>query len=156
MRAIGAELPLKIGDRYADYFVRFYREASQTLFQWPTPDGYPDSRARWLSTHPMVVNWRIANGIVEVKNFNWVPGFKLFDPFAQMPADVRSPVRMVDFWIERILGWSLAPSARQDLIDFTARGRDPELDINISEEFSRERVWAMIGLLLMSPQHLMR
>lgn len=157
IRAVGGELPLKFGDRYADWFVRFYREASQPLFQWATPDGYPDTRARWLSSHPMVVNWRICNGIVEVKNFNWdSKPFKLFDPFVQMPVDVRSPVKMVDFWIQRVLGWPLAASAREDLIDFTARGRDPELDINVAEEFSRERVWAMIGLLLMSPQHFMR
>jgi uncharacterized protein (DUF1800 family) len=157
IRAVGGELPLRIGDRYADWFVRFYREAAQPLFQWATPDGYPDTRARWLSSHPVVVNWRICNGIVEVKNFNWDNrAFKLFDPFVQMPADVRSPVKMVDFWIQRILGWPMAPSARQDLIDFTARGRDPELAINVADEFSRERVWAMIGLILMSPQHFAR
>lgn len=157
VRAVGGELPLRIGDRYADWFVRFFREAGQPLFQWATPDGYPDTRARWLSSHPMVVNWRICNGIVEVKNFNWDNRpFKLFDPFAQMPMDVRSPVKMVDFWIQRILGWPLAESARQDLIDFTARGRDPELAVDVADEFSRERVWAMIGLLLMSPQHYLR
>jgi hypothetical protein len=105
----------------------------------------------------MVVNWRIANAIVDVKNFNWDgKKFLLFDPFAQMPADVRSPAKVVDFWIAQILGWALPASARQDLIDFTARGRDPELAINLSEEVSRERVWGMIGLLLMSPQHFMR
>jgi uncharacterized protein (DUF1800 family) len=157
MRAVGADLPLKMGDRYADWFVSFLRETSHVLFQWPTPDGYPDYRARWLSTNPMVVNWRIANGMVDVNNYNWTKTpFKLFDPFVQMPSDVRSPRKMVDFWIAHILGFALPETARQDLIDFTARGRDPEFDINLDEEISRERLWGMIGLLLMSPQHLLR
>ena len=157
MRAVGAELPLRIGDRYGDWFVRFLRDTSHVLFQWPTPDGYPDYRSRWLSTNPIVVSWRIANGMVDVKNYNWDgKPFKLFDPFEQMPGGVRTPVKMVDFWIAQILGWPLPASTRQDLIDFTARGRDPELEVNLTEEISRERVWGMIGLLLMSPQHFSR
>jgi uncharacterized protein (DUF1800 family) len=157
MRAVRAELSFRIGDRYGDHFVRMLRETSHVLFQWPTPDGYPDYRSRWLSTNPMVVNWRIAGTIVDIKNYNWDNRkFLLFDPFSQMPGDVRTPVRMVDFWITQILGCPLTDSARQDLVDFTARGRDPEVAINLTEEISRERVWGMIGLILMCPQHLMR
>ena len=122
----------------------------------PTPDGYPDRREKWVGTNPLVGGWRLINWIVEMKNW-WDRKYKIFDPIAILPADVRSPRAIVDFWIQRALGRPLARAVRREIIDFMARGRDPEMDLpGFNDEFIRERVWGMVALILATPDNLVR
>jgi hypothetical protein len=140
----------------SDSFVSLYNEAGQPLFQWPSPDGYSDLRAKWSGSNPLVANWRMNNWIVEMKNW-WDQKYKIFDPIAVLPPTVRSAQDIADFWIDRILHRPLTEDARQQVVAFMARGNDPAMEIpNFDDEATREQVWGMVALILSTPEHLLR
>ena len=156
LRSLGAELSFAIGHEPSDYFVWLANQSGQPLFQWLTPDGYPDVAEKWLGTNAMVGGWRTVNWLVNLKNW-WSGKYVLFDPIATMPAEVRSPVEIVDFWIQRLLGRPLPAASRLEAIDFMARGRDPEMKLpGFADAVVVERVHGLIGLILMAPENLMR
>lgn len=156
LRSLGAELSFTIGHEPSDYFVWLAGQSGQPLFQWLTPDGYPDLAEKWLGTNPLVGGWRLVNWLVNLRNW-WAGRYILFDPVAGMPDSVRSPVEIVDFWMLRLLGRPLPEPARLEAIDFMARGRDPEMKLpGFTDDLVRERIHGLIGLILMAPDNLVR
>lgn len=156
LRSLGADLSFAFNHEPSDYFVWLAGQCGQPLFQWLTPDGYPDIAEKWLGTNAIVGGWRTVNWLVNLKNW-WSGKYILFDPIAAMPAGVRSPIEIVDFWILRLLGRPLPEAARLEAIDFMARGRDPEMKLpGFSDDIVRERVHGLLGLILMAPENLMR
>ncbi len=155
-RASEASLSFALYHQPSDYFISLFAQAGQPLFQWPTPDGYPDTREKWLGSNAFVGRWRLANWINDVKNW-WDRSYRPFDPVAAMPPDVRSPREIADFWIQRLLGRPLPTAARQEVIAFAARGRDPEVPLRgFDDDQSRERLWGLVALLMTSPHFLLR
>jgi hypothetical protein len=131
-----------------------YAQAGQALFRWTTPDGYPDTREKWLGSNPFVGRWRIANWLCEVKNW-WDRSYKPFDPIAQMPSNVRSATAIVDYWLQRIVARPISEAARREMVEFMARGRDPLMEWRgFDDDPLRERVWGTIALILTSPENL--
>ncbi|HIC88343.1 MAG TPA: DUF1800 family protein, partial [Anaerolineae bacterium] len=96
-----------------------FRRLGQPLFQWPTPDGYPDRREPWIGTNAMLRRWNIVNSLIE----GWVEGTTI-DLRSQMPADIRSSNAIVDWWINRIMGRPINTDDRQEIVDFMAQGRN--------------------------------
>lgn len=74
-------------------------------FGWPTPDGRPDNDEFWLNTATNIGNWL---------NLNYVTYNVSFEVayFDQMPRSiVNSPMLMTEFWVERLIGYSLSNEA---------------------------------------------
>lgn len=71
-----------------------------------------------------------------------------------MPANITKPPAIVDYWSNRILGYTLPAGERQPVIDFMAYGRNPEYELP-AEQIS-DRLYSMVGLILMSPSFLWR
>lgn len=156
MRAVNAEMSFAFDDQASNHFLWMFAQTGQSLFQWPTPDGYPDVHAKWIRSNALVGSWKIVNWLHDVKNW-WDHRYKPFDPFASMPAEVRSARAIADFWIQRILNRPLAPAARREIVEFTARGRDPEMELpNFDQELVRERVWGTLALIMMTPENHLR
>jgi hypothetical protein len=73
------------------------------------------------------------------------------------PPDARSARALADFWIQRVLGRAVKPEDRDQLVDFMARGRNPEMNLPIDhDELFSERLQGMVALIMMSPENLMR
>ncbi|MBI4664676.1 MAG: DUF1800 family protein, partial [Verrucomicrobia bacterium] len=156
LRAVNAGLSLAFDNEPSNHFLWLFARTGQPLFQWPTPDGYPDVRAKWIRSNALVGSWKIINWLHDVKNW-WDRRYQPFDPFASMPAQIRSPRAIADFWVQRILGRPLGPAARREIIEFTARGRDPEMELpNFNDELVRERVWGTLALIMMTPEYLLK
>ena len=156
LRSLGAEISFAFNHEPSDYLVWLSAQAGQPLFQWLTPDGYPDVAEKWLGTGAVVGGWRTVNWLVNLHNW-WSGQYILFNPIATMPAEVRSPIEIVDFWILRLLGRPLPEASRLEAIDFMARGRDPEMKLpGFTDATVKERIHGLIGLILMSPENLMR
>jgi len=152
-RSVGADLNFELYQQPAEYFMAVFAQAGQPLFRWPTPDGYPDTREKWLGSNAFVGRWRLANWLNDVKNW-WDRSYKPFDPIAQMPATVRSSAAIADYWIGRILGRPMSDAARLEVVQFMARGRDPAMEWRgFDDEMLRERVWGTIALLMNTPDH---
>jgi hypothetical protein len=123
----------------------------QPLFGWVPPNGYPDGRAAWSGTMPMLQRWRHCNSL-----FNWRVGGEGEDaenyrlrPEPQTQRRYTTPSSLVDHWSRRILGRLLPSNERQIVIDFMAAGHNPDFDLP-GEEIV-ERLRHMVALICMSP-----
>ena len=87
-------------------------------FSWPTPDGRPDTDEFWLNSATTMGNWLnlnylIGNVSVEVSYVD------------QMPLSIQnSPTMMAEFWLERLIGYSVNSQAMDALIKTMTRLRD--------------------------------
>ena len=135
-----------------DNFFWSYEDLGQPLFGWRPPDGYPDVKEDWSSTMPLLQRWRLTNWLMD----GWRIGGDgadrdnlRVDVTAQHPAALKTPIAIVDFWSQRILGRLLPPDERQEVIDFMAAGRNPDYDLPAEDITDRLRF--MVGLIFMSP-----
>ncbi|MFN8439791.1 MAG: DUF1800 domain-containing protein [Caldilineaceae bacterium] len=143
-------------DAVNDHFYWQYDDAGQPLFQWHPPNGYPDFKESWATTMPMLQRWRTVNWLL-----NWTIGGDgankddlRINLFNQMPANVTTPPALVDYWSNRLLGYPLPADERQSVIEFMAFGRNP--DYELPAEQIQDRLYSMIGLILMTPSFLWR
>jgi hypothetical protein len=77
------------------------------------------------------------------------------DVVAQTPANVRSANQLTDWWIGRIFSRGLSTAERAAAVAFMAQGLDPNLALPWNDSI-RNRVRALVGLLLWSPEFLYR
>ena len=134
-----------------DGFFWMYGRIGQPLFQWQPPNGYPDLKEDWSSTMPMLGRWRMCNWLIDSWRYEDGPQQDQLrmDLPAQMPAGVKTPAAIVDYWAGRILGRDLPPAERSPIVDFMAYGRNPAYDLPAEDIADRLRF--MVGLIFMSP-----
>jgi uncharacterized protein (DUF1800 family) len=162
-RATNATLP--VDELVADpnggsYWSSFFWNIGATghkMFEWATPTGHPDRATYWASTNGMLRRWNLPYVLTQ----SW-GGHVGIDLRGQTDAAVPggSCIQIVDFWIDRLCGYTINPSVRQELIDFMAQksqGGDPNQppkpmngEPNTAELIST-RISAMVQLLAMSP-----
>lgn len=139
LRATGAEFAP------GENFFGAQGRAGQRLFQWRTPDGYPDDRTRWGGTTPTLERWRTANMLV---NGAW-EGVRV-DLVRETPAPLKTPRQVAAHWFERLLGRP-APRVRvEQVAAFLAQGRNA--DSPIPDAMLKERLAPAVALALMSPE----
>jgi uncharacterized protein (DUF1800 family) len=134
------------------FFYR-YDGAGQRLFSWPAPNGYPDVRGAWKSMTPRVMSWRLCGWLIE---FTDDLDHYYLNLVGQTPGHVRSANALADFWIYRILGRDMEPEDRAEIVQFMAQGINPDFDLNLNDEDTRDRLRSMVGLIFMSPEFLWR
>ena len=128
----------------SEAFLGAQQRAGQRLFQWRTPDGYPDSRKRWGGTTPTLERWRTAN-ILTSGGWDGVRA----DVVKQTPPGLKTPRQVARFWTARVLGRP-APRAHVEAIaDYLSQGRNPGSPL--PDATIRERLPSAVALALMSP-----
>ena len=153
MRAGDADFTPKYDDSDTNSFRYRYDDTGHEIFYWPSPDGYPDRIEAWKSMSPRVGTWRICGWLIEFQDDN--DNYYL-DVVGQTPGGVRSANELVDYWTDRIFGRTMSASDRNDIVLFMAQGFNPDLDLNLNDDDTAERVRSMVGLLFMSPDFLWR
>jgi len=146
-------------------------------FRWPTPDGYPDHARKWQAVSPLSQTWRTLSRLPEMLE----PGGSDSDPGAYFqrieqvtraafptPAQATAGA-VVDFWIARIYGYSIAPARRAEIIRFL--GQKPTLAEaantaltwnsswsagNLAGHYTLPRLRAAVALLMMCPEFYQR
>ena len=133
IRATGADF------EPSEDFLRKSSVPGQRLFQWRTPDGYPDTREKWTGTTAMLDRWRICNQLVN----GGIDGVKLH-PLKDMNWSGQGPgdKGVVDFWGKRLLGRPLSNTSAQAILDFAKEAPVP----------LERKVAPMVALVLMSPE----
>ena len=80
------------------------------LFAWQAPNGRPDTNAYWLATGATVATWNL---LLQLPNAAYVKT-TLAD---QTPESARlTATGVVEYWVERMVGASLAPASMTALI----------------------------------------
>lgn len=126
-----------------------YEAMGQSLFAWSPPNGFPDDKATWSSTMPMLQRWRVCNTMIDWRYGGEGPNKDDYRLKFDTPAGIKTPYAVVDYWVNRILGQSLPDSERQPIVDFMANGRNPNFDLPDKELTDRLRY--MIALIFMAP-----
>jgi uncharacterized protein (DUF1800 family) len=137
---------------WSDSFGWRYEAMGQAMFNWRPPDGYPDRKENWSSTMPMLQRWRMCNWLMDGWKIggNGADKDKLrIDCRSQMPAGITTPVAIVDFWIDRILGRPMPAGEREAIVAFMAAGRNP--DSSLTDSQINDRLRLMVALILMAP-----
>ncbi len=166
LRATNANAPNDVPSVNGDatdgnYWQRLFWSVDQTghrLFGWDTPTGHPERAEYWANTNALTRTWSIFYTITQ----SWGGNFAI-DIVGQTPAGL-SCVGIVDFWLQRMLAYTPSGDLRTLLINFLARGGDPNQPPQPlrgapdwgSAEAVRDRINAMVQLLAMSPEFWLR
>ena len=122
-----------------------FEALGQPLFEHRPPDGYPDIKEKWIGTSTILQTWRLINFSIE----GWIDGTTI-DTVSQMPATIRTPNAIVDYWLDRVLGRALHPiENRVPLVEFIAQGRNPDFDLRPDQ--IAERLPRMVAMIFMLP-----
>ncbi|MEM9552722.1 MAG: DUF1800 domain-containing protein [Acidobacteriota bacterium] len=153
LRATGADFTPRMDDSDTNSFLWRFDDTGHEPFHWPAPNGFPDVRGAWTSMTPRVMGWRLVGWMIDFEDSQ---GDFYLPVVAATPAGVRTPNELADYWIDRILGRPMAPEARDEIVDFIGEGINPDFDLNLSDPDTADRLRAMVGLIMMSPDFLYR
>lgn len=153
-------LNFSVDDQMGSFFWT-YQALGQPLFERRPPDGFSDKRESWIGTNTQVRSWTLINYIVE--GFDWA--FPNLKPNLVSQNSGNTPATITDFWINRILGRTMHPSANRDILMGIMQGwtADPEWmgetpvygpNAVMTSEAITNRLPRMVALLLMSPDFL--
>lgn len=137
-------------DGLEDFF-NHYQRAGHRLFQWRTPDGYPDTREKWTGTNVFLERWRLFNQLTAGKLASVKPGFN-----GVGLQELRSPEKIASHWAAKILGPGRSMS-KQSLSSATALlSQRGESHKDLADAEIRDRLPAAVALLLMAPENQLR
>jgi uncharacterized protein (DUF1800 family) len=155
LRAAGAEISFALDSHLTDSFFWLFEATGHAKFSWRPPNGYPDAMNEWLSTATLVPTWRVVNWTIWASD-EQRGNVPVVDLIHQSPAGVTTARGLADFWIQRILGRPMSESARTEVIEFLAQGRNPDVPLHLSDDDVESRLYAMAALIAMAPQFLWR
>lgn len=154
------------------------------LFNWATPDGYPDSKPAWLGSTPLVMAWRTINSVFASGYRNPAGNWEDFYPvdavaisISTFSASERSARNLVNYWVKRILGYDAAApdtpqldeATRNKLIAFMQQdAASPDTALDLSEAgndwgdnipwqaYPASRLQTLVASIAMLPDNLKR
>jgi hypothetical protein len=160
-------------------------ETGHMPFGWVTPDGFPDTQPAWLGSTPLVMSWRVLNSLF----LDWAPvdlgnpggtwqDYYPVDAVAitkgALAANERTANAIVDFWVNRFLGYDAAspmspqlhPAVRALLVAFMqqdAADADTPLDLDADgwsgspwSAYVPQRLQTLVASITMLPENLRR
>jgi uncharacterized protein (DUF1800 family) len=176
LRATGAVLPSDVAAvngnaSQGGYWSGLLNQADTTgqrLFGWEPPTGHPDNAVYWANTNGMLTRWSMPYNLTQ----GWGGSIQV-DIVGQTPTGV-SCYAVVDFWLNRLCGYSVAPWVRQALVTFLAQGMDPNqppqlkarIDergrvVNLAPDWGdpvalQDRIKALVQLIATTPEFNLR
>ena len=161
LRTSGSNWTPRIGDAKSDEFSWRMGFTGHMPYDWPAPNGYPDTTAAWSGSNSLGMTWKLLNWLTETMDAE--------TPLLPILAASRSSVaqwtstNLVDCWCRRLLGY--LPARRQVLVDFM-RQNGAATDViadtdawsanDLKKHYNQQRLRSMVSLVLMSPEFLAR
>ncbi len=151
-------------------FFNLLQGTGQRPFRWAPPDGYPDRAIDWISASSLAMSWRMLSHLVEMTSDD-EPVLPIVEPTRQQfSPNQRTARNLVDWWLDRLLGFRPTANRYQELLDFMRQnaGPDEPLDLdtrlphgrgrtgNLAEHFVPARLRTMVGLIYMLPEFQVR
>jgi len=133
---------------------------------WPAPNGYPDAKSRWLSTGTLAMTWKLVSRLVEFQNAGSFIINVLGQTQAALTAPNRTAAKIVDYWLDRILGYQPDATQRDELIAMLGQnaGAAEALDLstdswnggNLKLHYTQSRLRTTVSLIGMMPEFMKR
>jgi uncharacterized protein (DUF1800 family) len=155
--------PLTVESDTSNFISRQTR-TGHNLFARVPPDGFGDREELWSSSNTRLQCWRLGSWLIDqdIDGSSSSDDFRLdvlgqtYAAFPALPHQATSE-QLVDLWISRVFRRALEPAQRDELIDFMAQGNSPTLALNLDASSSvRSRVRALVGLMFMTPEFLLK
>lgn len=161
LRASGSDWTPRLDDARSDELMWRLGFTGHTPYDWPAPNGYPDTAVAWSGSNSLGMTWKLLNWLTEAKNGD-VP---LLPILAATRAGVPqwTSTALVDFWCKRLLGY--LPARRSVLVDFMRQNGAASAVIadtdawaanDLKRHYNHQRLRSMVSLVLMSPEFLAR
>ena len=145
-------------------FLSRQSKTGQNLFARIPPDGFGDREAIWSGTNTRLQCWRLGSWLIDqdIDGNTATDDFRLdvlgqtYAAFPGLPHSATS-VQLVDLWVDKVFRRAIEPAQRDELIDFMAQGNSPTLPLNLDASSTvRSRVRALVGLIFMLPEFLLK
>lgn len=114
--------------------------AGQAPFDYEPPTGFPEDRAIWQGTGPLVMSWRAVTRMLRDTDASFGSQFVNAAEVTNLSGISLTPNAIVDFWANRVLGASFLLDAgkRAVMVDFVqtqgqAGGPDSTLGVNTGD-----------------------
>lgn len=172
MRALGTDWTLQVAGGKHDEFMWRLGFTGHLPYEWPAPNGYPDTAGAWSGSNSYGMTWKMLNWLSETKSDNANPDTAprmapiLETTRAGLPAAQWTATNLVDFWCNRVLGYLPEPQRRTQLINFMAQNGDPSTYLitdtdawaasDLKKHYNQQRLRSMVSLILMSPEFFSR
>ena len=162
-----------------DAVISAMQSAGHRLFNWPAPNGYPDSSTAWASTGTLGMTLRMLSQLVETTVDRTTPGTAFLadvqgQTLATLSTSTRTAANIAGMWCDRILGYRPTNvynaavdfmrqnAAPTDALDLTTDGTSNGLPSrtgtwnanNLSKHYTIARLRSMVALILSSPDFL--
>ncbi len=145
-------------------FLSRQSKTGQNLFARIPPDGFGDREAIWSGTNTRLQCWRLGSWLIDqdIDGNSATDDFRLdvlgqtYAAFPGLPHSATSE-QLVDLWMDKVFRRAIEPAQRDELIDFMAQGNSPTLALNLDASSTvRSRVRALVGLIFMLPEFLLK
>lgn len=112
------------------------------LFTWPAPNGRPDVNGYWFSSTANLTTWNLSIWLFYLK--------EITTSFTdQTPLDIQdSPTQMVEYWLQRMIGFEPSAAVINTLIDDSASGAGIMTGINFGTAENVEHAFARLAALI--------
>ncbi|MDX1625541.1 MAG: DUF1800 domain-containing protein [Wenzhouxiangellaceae bacterium] len=114
--------------------------SGQEPFAYEPPTGYPESRAIWQGTGPLVMSWRAVTAMLRYTDATGGSQYVDVAGITNAAGVTPTPNAITDFWLDRVLGSATTIDAgkRAELVAFVeqtgqASGPDAALTINTGD-----------------------
>ena len=166
LRALGSDWTPRVGDARSNELMWRLGYTGHAPFDWPAPNGYPDTAPDWRGGNSYAMTWKLLNWLTETSADGVPVAPILAATRAGLAASQWTPRRLVEFWARRVLGYLPEPARLQVLVDFMARNGHPDTYVvtdtdawamgDLKRHYNQQRLRSMVSLLLMSPEFLAR
>ncbi len=167
MRVLGSDWTPRPDDADTDELMWRMGPTGHTPYEWPAPNGYPDTSAAWSGANTFGMSWKLLNWLTEATDAGGAPLMPVLAiTRAGVAASNWTATRLVDFWCQRILGYLPTAERRQTLIAFMAQNGNPQSYViadtdewsanDLKRHYNQQRLRSMVSLILLSPEFLSR
>lgn len=144
-----ASLMRRLGMSYttSDTFNYLFERMGNGWFAWRPPDGPPDTSEYWATSANLLARW---NFIFEIVS-GWYTDSGIPIPTTGLaPATHVTPRAIADWWSTRIIGRAPSSTSLNQITQFVADGRNPDLPLPADEIAVKNQYTA--ALCAMSPE----
>ena len=161
LRTSGSNWTPREDDGKSDEFMWRLGFTGHTPYDWPAPNGYPDTAVAWSGSNGFGMTWKLLNWLTETKDGE-VPLLPILESTRSGVSQWTS-TNLVDFWCRRLLGY--LPARRSVMVDFMRQNgaagdiiadNDAWSGNDLKKHYNHQRLRSMVSLVLMSPEFLAR
>jgi len=116
----------------------------QPLFQWLTPDGYPDYAGAWINTNGLLSRWNVALNLAQ----GGPKGISADGKTPTTQAGAKTAADVADYWIGRLLNRQMAAADRDKVIAYLTGGA---ANFTLTDAILKTKLPGTVALIMASP-----